>query len=314
MNDCDASESVQFACDLITGAKQHKLFLKTLHQHDITTKRPSANSLRRYSELWLPLVHHHYLDTKDLTRNVDHDSPIGSPVLIPPPDIAWIWHCHRLAPYQYAKHIQEKFFSSHHKNHGDTGSKRVLILDADLPFSVQLDGNFDNPTLSNQDTCAYTLDLWADMYPDESFFINKNARLENAGNTKNNDIFLTGFDILGSCERQATFLWQVSGVRFDCDNFLKEGVKNYYNFVRLLGTSLSDGTRPKFLVPTYQIDLMWHTHILSSFALYHADCIRINGRTLEHDDSLNDRTEGGTLDLNFRATTDLWRQIYGVDY
>lgn len=297
------SKSSNFSCDLVEGAKLHRLFLQTLHQHDITTKRPNVESLRRYSKLWLPLIHHNYLDTKNATGNLERRR------LIPPPDVAWMWHCHRLAPYRYAKHIRETYFQGYQK--GDTKSEGMLILDADLPFSVQLDGNLENPTLANHNDCAYTLQLWTDMYPQESFFLNENADSVESAET---NLYLTGFDILGSCERQATFLWQVSGERFRCDHFLQEGVQNYYNFVSLMGTALSDGSSPKFLVPTYQIDLIWHTHILSSFALYHADCMRINGRTLEHDDSLNDRVEGGTLDVNFRATTELWKQIYGVEY
>jgi hypothetical protein len=35
---------------------------------------------------------------------------------------------------------------------------------------------------------------------------------------------------------------------------------------------------------------------------------------LEHDDSLNDRTEGGTLDLNFKATRTFWNQVYQEEY
>ena len=59
---------------------------------------------------------------------------------------------------------------------------------------------------------------------------------------------------------------------------------------------------------------MWHTHILSSISKYHEDCVRLIGTTLEHDDSLNDRVEGGMLDVNFKATSKLWREIYGEDY
>jgi len=72
--------------------------------------------------------------------------------------------------------------------------------------------------------------------------------------------------------------------------------------------------RPQFLVPTYQIDLMWHTHMLTSIELYHADIMNATGKILEHDDSLNDRTEGGTLDNNFQATRKLWSDVYGVEY
>jgi len=40
---------------------------------------------------------------------------------------------------------------------------------------------------------------------------------------------------------------------------------------------------------------MWHTHNLSSLRLYDNDCKAIVGSTFHHDDSFNDRIEGGDL-------------------
>jgi hypothetical protein len=68
------------------------------------------------------------------------------------------------------------------------------------------------------------------------------------------------------------------------------------------------------LIPTYQIDLMWHTHILTSVTLYRDDCIAITGSPFDHDDSINDRTAGGRLDVSFQKTAALWKQTYGSDY
>ena len=69
------------------------------------------------------------------------------------------------------------------------------------------------------------------------------------------------------------------------------------------------------LVPTYQIDLMWHTHILTSITNYNADCKTIIGTTMNHDDSFNDRTEDGPLDRAFNETKALWKEMYdGEEY
>jgi hypothetical protein len=38
------------------------------------------------------------------------------------------------------------------------------------------------------------------------------------------------------------------------------------------------------------------------------------GSTFHHDDSLNDRSEGGVLDTSYRTTKELWRKEFGVDY
>jgi hypothetical protein len=42
-----------------------------------------------------------------------------------------------------------------------------------------------------------------------------------------------------------------------------------------------------FLVPTYQIDLVWHSHMLSSHEAYSKDCTMIAGCVPDHDDSVS---------------------------
>jgi Glycine-rich domain-containing protein-like len=44
---------------------------------------------------------------------------------------------------------------------------------------------------------------------------------------------LLGFDLHVSSERQSTFFWQVSGKRFQDDDFLEEGVEKYTKFLKL---------------------------------------------------------------------------------
>ena len=44
--------------------------------------------------------------------------------LIPPADVAWLWHCHRLAPRLYKEYTQSEF--------------KLEYLDAGAPFSLQL--------------------------------------------------------------------------------------------------------------------------------------------------------------------------------
>ena len=115
--------------------------------------------------------------------------------------------------------------------------------------------------------------------------------------------------MLASTDRQATFLWQVSGPKFSCPKFLEDGVDNYYKFL-----SLRKHAPSQVIVPTYQIDLMWHTHILSSLSGYYKDCRAIMDSALHHDDSLNDRTDGGPLDVAFGQTKALWKEHYGTEY
>jgi hypothetical protein len=121
------------SCDpLVEASKLHRCFLRNLHKHGITLYRPSYESFRRYSQLWLPFVqqekqkqqqqqdllaHGDSTFADSTTNTAGNSSTAAAPPssksllldLIPPPDIAWLWHCHRLAPYRYAKYIQQTF-------------------------------------------------------------------------------------------------------------------------------------------------------------------------------------------------------------
>ena len=184
----------KFSSDLVEKSMQHKYFLQTLHSCGVSRQRQSTESLRRYCELWLPMV---------------NEQPQKE--LIPPPDIAWLWHCHRLAPRDYERYVKEEF---------------GCLLDANPPFAVQ----------TNSDDCSERLlspthQLWNKTYPHESFFLEGNDECHN--DEMQHARLLAGFDLLASTERQATFLWQVSGERFDDIEFLNEGVENYYKFLSL---------------------------------------------------------------------------------
>ena len=290
-----------FSCDLVQQSKDHIIFLRNLHKHGVTLTKPSHEAIRRYSELWLPLVY-----------SMKQQNEAESEDLIPPADIAWLWHCHRLAPYRYANYVQTRFFDNNEVTDDDDDDDSFKVLDASHPFMFQLENNDENETLDPTllghtfKTCKRTIELFHQMYPDETFFLTNNIGTEECFPGAKID----GFDVIKSCYRQASFLWQVSGDNFCNDEFLCQGVENYTKFVRLMGQKQS----PQFLVPTYQVDLMWRSHMLSSIANYHKDNIRMNGSTLEHNDSLNDRTEGGKLDTNFQATRKMWREVYGDEY
>jgi hypothetical protein len=268
-----------FSSDLVRLSKQHVNFLRALHKSGITLSKPSDESVRRYSELWLPFV----------AKYPEHH-------LIPPGDVAWLWHCHRLAPYKYLSYVRDRFFTKDDELSSSDSSS--AFLDPSDPFEFQLEGPVSTKGIE-------TIGLFKEMYPKENFFLGECCDVHSSGTSK-----LGGFNVVESCERQATFLWQVSQPKFSLDEFLRNGKANYEKFARLLGSP----KKPTYIVPTYQIDLMWHTHILASIEKYHHDHMNLTGRTLPHDDSLNDRTEGGELDTNFQATKQLWLEMYSEEY
>ena len=305
---------------LADNAAKHILFLQKLHASGVTLREEPAlaKSMERDLNLWLPLVAA-ISKTSTTTK------------IIPPADIAWLWHCHRLAPVQYVAYCQKKFGK---------------IVESTSPFDCQTNNNVArNPTswslaaiatlMEEKDSEQQTQKLWKSMYPNEPFFFvylqqddGDHEEEEHQGNDKktsknratslcsaNKSALveqLDGFDLLGSSNRQKLFLWYVSHPIFQDRKYLEDGVRNYNKFLALKHESKEDKAVP--LVPTYQIDLVWHTHIATSIGQYNEHCIKIRGETFYHDDSMDDRSPGGLLDTSFSLTGKRWKEVYQEDY
>jgi hypothetical protein len=201
----EARAEAKLGVDLIELSKRHVSFLRAAHAAGLTLGRPSAESFRRYVELWLPLA----------TRAPPGDS------LVPPSDVAWLWHCHRLAPYRYARYCRQVFGK---------------VVEPSPPFSLQHNDAGAGCLLPDDDDDAADAGaaaraLWANTYPGEPFFLSDDDKKPASASSRVGT--LAGFDVLASAERQATFLWQVSQPRFRMEEFLAEGVENYRRFVML---------------------------------------------------------------------------------
>lgn len=291
--------AAMFSLDLVAASYQHVQFLKRVHQAGLSLRAPTAEEFRRYEQLWLPLL-------ASASENV---------TLCPPLDVAWLWHCHRLAPASYARACMEIFGASH-------------ALDCPAgAFQAAEQASYNQGV--NVACVEQTQALWMKMYPHEPFFPTERSdqkvnaetgapwiaeAVATVGNNGAGQTYgvISGFDVVESCERQATFLWQMSGPRYSDPAFLQEGVLNYARFLNLMKLN------PKaFAVPTYQIDLMWHTHMLASSAAYHRDAGALTGRRSgpNHDDSVNDRSHAATkLNVCTATTKQLWKRAYGQDY
>jgi hypothetical protein len=292
-------ETTTFSSDLAVNATRHKYFLKKLHELGISQQRVSEWSLHRYLHFWLPLV---YSLNNEETDNAQQQSQL----LLPPPDIAWLWHVHRLAPQHYIPYCKKHFNGQ--------------ILESSPPFVLQWDRGDDNkeqqpnPESDVDDAASTTRALWNSLYPFEGFFLRPIVLDKNTSSTPgamvgNGD----DFDLIESGFRQASFLWQISGDRYDDYDFLEEGVTNYLRFLQM--KPYATKTNISMIVPTLQIDFIWHTHMLTNTRQYVKDCIKIMGKMLTHDDTESDRTEGGILETNYHATAKLWKDVYdGQDY
>mmetsp|Transcript_11066 Transcript_11066/g.14466 ORF Transcript_11066/g.14466 Transcript_11066/m.14466 type:complete len:560 (+) Transcript_11066:204-1883(+) len=309
----NTNPSQAFSVDLLENAKLHRKFLQDLHKTDVSLRflparmkqAEAQNALSRYRKYWLPLV------IKHANAKSGSAARSSSFLLVPPADIAWLWHCHRLAPLSYMEFLRKEFLG--HENLSDLDDENIL-----LPFSFQHledglkeeDIYYCNVDDENKIHAKKTMTFWETYYPNESFFLSEISP-ERSNTIINLSTTLQGFDLLQSVERQASFLWQISSPSFEDADFMNDGLQNYLRFLSL--RRAKDVNVP-IIVPTYQIDLFWHTHILSSIKKYDADCRRIMGFSFNHDDSLNDRSEGSDLNRAFQATSKLWLETFGEQY
>ena len=76
---------------------------------------------------------------------------------------------------------------------------------------------------------------------------------------------------------------------------------------------LKKENKSTFLVPCYDIDLVWHTHQVHPHP-YQRDTSAILGFVLKHDDSVNERSEGSKLNNADAETRSLWSNRFGVPF
>ena len=275
--DSDIETSMPFTVDLQTRCMNHFEFLKTLHEAGVT-RRVTSESQRRYL-LWLNLLLKYYV--------------------VPPKDVAWLWHCHRLAPRLYEKYLKQMCSFA---GKSPECVKELMRYPERDPYKAEPDIEV---------TVA-----WKKHYPNESYELDTSKdALAAQAITSDIPITLCGFDLLASAKRQAEFYWQIRPF-FQPSLFAArlnpcQAERNYRRFIKLMQK------HPKaILVPTYEIDLMWHTHMTSgSFKDYYSDCQTICGRLIDHDDDFGDGNREGVLGDSFLETARLWKKAYGTkDY
>lgn len=96
------------------------------------------------------------------------------------------------------------------------------------------------------------------------------------------------------------------------DIFLEGAVARYRGFLHLIRKNREQALK-RFCVPTYDVDLIWHSHQLHPVS-YSKDLVKVLGKVLEHDDTDSDRTKGQKLDVGFSETTKQWEQTFGSRY
>ena len=96
------------------------------------------------------------------------------------------------------------------------------------------------------------------------------------------------YDLKAAAARQKQFLDNVAHEYFDGDESLKRGAKRYRKFLALMRDNPG-----VFVVPMYDIDLVWHAHILRDTERYAQETRNFVGRFVNHKED-DDRSAGGS--------------------
>jgi len=115
------------------------------------------------------------------------------------------------------------------------------------------------------------------------------------------------FDLVAAVLRQGSFISKVDGLgwtRYPSESMLLQSIERYGTFLDLMASGAV-----KSLVPTLDIDLVWHTHQLKG-ARYREDTQRLLGHVLDHNDNIPE----GKLSVDFAATEAAWKTLKGSPY
>jgi len=116
------------------------------------------------------------------------------------------------------------------------------------------------------------------------------------------------YDLVAAVRRQSKFFYHVSLPHYSDERFLQTALERYRKFI-----GLKQRHHDAVLVPSYDIDLAWHTHQLHPLQ-YRRDTLTYLGRLFNHDDSLDDRSPGSAQQDGYTRTRQLWKETYGEHF
>lgn len=156
------------------------------------------------------------------------------------------------------------------------------------------------PNLNRTDTEK----LWKRRYPDVDFVINL---MESTIKPPSYDSRFE-YDLEAAAGRQRLFYYQVSLPHYKDEKFIENAIKRYKQFLTVKRLNPDS-----FVVPCYDVDLIWHSHQVHP-AAYKKDTESLLGKLFNHDDSVNDRTDGSKLVESDKETRMLWRETFGTNF
>ena len=171
-------------------------------------------------------------------------------------------------------------------------------------------GTIVNHGIHSEDTYQQSLvnseKYWTLKYPNEPFLVDLDK--EEYGDRVNGGNYNFSYNIQAAAGRQRVFCYQVSLPHYTDKKFLDKALTRYKKYL-----FLKHKNPQTFLVPCYDMDLMWHSHM--NFPLsYKAVTETLLGTTLNHDDSVNDRSEGSRLNNADANTRHLWKNTFNEHF
>ena len=199
-----------------------------------------------------------------------------------PIDIEWIWHCHMLSPRAYTKDC--------------TAIVNMVINHAIKDLSEY------------KDAMERSQELWEKRYHEdrEPFYVD----FDRPFHTEIVSDFSSkiSYNIIEAAMRQKDFLYQVSLPHYRDCKFLKSALLRYKKFL-----FLKQQLPGEFIVPCYDIDLIWHTHQLHPVE-YQVDTVKYLGSLFNHDDTVTDRSEGSKLYNADVKTREHWKSFFNEGF
>nr|GEU57922.1 hypothetical protein [Tanacetum cinerariifolium] len=272
----DAAQNIMISEDLVTAAKRQLQFLAAVDRNRwLYEGRTLQWAIYRYNACWLPLLAKH------------SESRVTEGPLVVPLDCEWVWHTHRLNPVRYISDCEELYGK--------------VLDNYNVVSSVQ---GIDK---------RETEEIWNKLYPNESYEFDMSRALSNEfSDSVYGTRSFSKYDFVLAVERQMGFFYQVSRPHVKSDVFLEAAFARYKGFLHLIRRNREKSLK-RFCVPTYDIDLIWHTHQLHP-ASYCKDLTELIGNVLEHDDTDQNRGKGQKLDTGFSETIQQWEETFGSRY
>ena len=200
-----------------------------------------------------------------------------------PLDIEWAWHCHMLSPRAYSKDC-------------------IAIVNTVVNHTIRNKKEYQKALTKSRELWEH---LWGSEEPFTLEFGLPYLYDERAGGTF--DYKIT-YNIIDAASRQKAFYYQVSLPHHRHPNYLDVGILRYKKFLYL-----KQQLPEEFIVPCYDIDLIWHTHQLNPWA-YKKDMMTYIGNLFNHDDNVTDRSEGSKLYNADMRTRDHWKRVFNEGF